>query len=151
MRVARVASAVARTDTFIPPARPPRPVRVIHRSAAIDPEDEEPSAPREHVLATDVDVADSFRSQARGLMFRRSVPDDYALVFPFEEADSRSLHMLFVPFAIDALWLVDGEVTKAKRLRPWVGLGWGTADTIIELPAGAAEDVEPGDIVEVVE
>lgn len=124
---------------------------MIHRSAAIDPEDDEPSAPRERVLATQVDVADSFGSQARGLMFRRSVPEEYALMFRFEEADSRSLHMLFVPFAIDAVWLVDGEVTKVKRLRPWIGLGWGTADTVIELPAGAAEDVEPGDSVEIVE
>ncbi|WP_431357869.1 DUF192 domain-containing protein [Halobaculum rarum] len=126
-------------------------MRVIHRAGAIDPEDESPSAPHEHVLATDVDLADSLRSQARGLMFRRSVPDDYALVFRFDEVDSRSLHMLFVPFAIDAVWLVEGEVSKVKRLRPWIGLGWGTADTIIELPAGAADDVDPGDTVEVVE
>jgi uncharacterized membrane protein (UPF0127 family) len=126
-------------------------VRVIHRSAAIDPKSGEPSAPRERVLASTVDVADSFGSQARGLMFRRSVPEDYALVFRFEEVDSRSLHMLFVPFAIDAVWLVDGEVTNVKRLRPWIGLGWGTADTIIELPAGAARDVEPGNSVGVVE
>ncbi|MFC6787301.1 DUF192 domain-containing protein [Halobaculum halobium] len=96
-------------------------------------------------------MAESFVSQARGLMFRRSVPDDYALVFRFDGTDSRSLHMLFVPFAIDAVWLVGREVTKVKRLRPWVGLGWGTADTIIELPAGAADDVEPGDTVDVVE
>nr|WP_225917871.1 DUF192 domain-containing protein [Halobaculum rubrum] len=117
----------------------------------MDAEDESPSAPREHVLATDVDVADSFWSQARGLMFRRSVPDEYALVFRFDEPDSRSLHMAFVPFPIDAVWLVDGEVSTVKRLRPWVGLGWGTADTIVELPAGAADGVESGDTVEVVE
>ncbi|MFC7136211.1 DUF192 domain-containing protein [Halobaculum litoreum] len=103
------------------------------------------------MLADDVDVADSLLSRTRGLMFRRSVPDDYALVFRFETADSRSLHMLFVPFAIDAVWLVEGEVTKVKRLRPWVGLGWGTADTVVELPAGAADGVEPGDSVELVE
>ncbi|WP_284012320.1 DUF192 domain-containing protein [Halobaculum litoreum] len=126
-------------------------MRLIHRSAAIDPEAGDPTAPREHVLADDVDVADSLLSRTRGLMFRRSVPDDYALVFRFETADSRSLHMLFVPFAIDAVWLVEGEVTKVKRLRPWVGLGWGTADTVVELPAGAADGVEPGDSVELVE
>ena len=59
--------------------------------------------------------------------------------------------MLCVPFPSDALWLVEGEVTKVKRLRPWVGLGWGTADTVVELPAGAADGVEPGDSVEIVE
>ncbi len=84
-------------------------------------------------------------------MFRRSIPDDYALVFRFDEPASRDLHMLFVPFAIDAVWLVDGEVTAVERLRPWLGLGKATADTVVELPAGAATDVEPGDEVAVVD
>ncbi|UIP00472.1 DUF192 domain-containing protein [Halobaculum sp. CBA1158] len=124
-------------------------MRVIHRPASVDPEAGEPTSPPERVLAADAEVADSALSQARGLMFRRSIPDDYALVFPFDEVDSRSLHMLFVPFAIDAVWLVEGEVTQVKRLRPWIGLGWGTADAVVELPAGAADGVEPGDTVEI--
>ncbi len=102
-------------------------------------------------LADDVDVARSTLEQGRGLMFRRSIPDGYALVFPFDEADTRWLHMLFVPFAIDVLWLVDGEVRKRKRLAPFVGLGRGSADTIVELPAGAADEVAVGDEVRLVE
>ncbi|ELZ91909.1 hypothetical protein C440_16394 [Haloferax mucosum ATCC BAA-1512] len=102
-------------------------------------------------LASNVETADSFLSQARGLMFRTSVPDDYALVFQFGDADRHSLHMVFVPFDIDALWLVGDEVTKKKRLSAWTGIGFGMADTIIELPAGAADDVEPGDLVELAE
>ena len=105
----------------------------------------------ERTLATRVETADSVLAQARGLMFRRSVPDDYALVFPFDRAERRSLHMVFVPFAIDALWLVEGEVVREERLSPWTGLAWGTADTIAELPAGAADGVEAGDRVELVE
>ncbi|EMA01583.1 DUF192 domain-containing protein [Haloferax denitrificans] len=102
-------------------------------------------------LASNVETADSFLSQARGLMFRGSVPDDYALVFRFDDADRHSLHMVFVPFDIDALWLVGDEVTKKKRLSAWTGIGFGMADTIIELPAGAADGVEPGDLVEISE
>jgi len=102
-------------------------------------------------LATDVDVVDTFLSRARGLMFRRSIPDDYAMVFEFGEADDRDLHMVFVPFDIDALWLVGDEVVKVKRLRAWRGLGVATADTVVELPAGTADDVEPGDTVRLVE
>lgn len=98
-------------------------------------------------LASDVDVAQTTLEQARGLMFRRSIPDEYALVFPFDDPDTQWLHMLFVPFAIDAVWLVDGEVTTKKRLAPFVGLGRGRADTIVELPAGAADDVAVGDEV----
>ncbi|RDI71324.1 DUF192 domain-containing protein [Halopelagius longus] len=100
-------------------------------------------------LATDVEVADSFLTKARGLMFRRDVPDDYALVFPFDDTDRRSLHMVFVPFPIDALWLCGGEVKKKKRLSAWTGIGFGVADTIVELPAGAADDVDVGDTVRI--
>ncbi|MFA1610325.1 DUF192 domain-containing protein [Halobellus rubicundus] len=102
-------------------------------------------------LASDVEVADTFLSRARGLMFRRSIPDDYAMVFEFDEADSRDLHMVFVPFDLDALWLVGDEVVKKKRLRAWRGLGAATADTVVELPAGAADGVETGDTVRLVE
>jgi len=99
------------------------------------------------VLATDVDVADSTLSRARGLMFRRSIPNDFALVFTFDDVARRDVHMLFVPFPIDALWLVDGVVRQVKRLRPWIGFGWADADTLVELPAGAAAAVEQGDVV----
>jgi len=101
------------------------------------------------VLANDVDVAASTLARARGLMFRRSVPKDYALVFEFDDAAVRDVHMLFVPFPIDAVWLVDDEVTHVKRLRSWLGLGRARADTLIELPAGAADDVAVGDTVHV--
>lgn len=121
-------------------------MRLVHRSGPQNDLD-----PEERVLATNVEFADSLFQKARGLMFRRSVPDGYALVFRFADPDARDLHMLFVPFSIDALWVVGTEVTAKKRLRSMVGLGRGTADTVIELPAGAADDVEPGDTVELVE
>jgi len=117
-------------------------VRVVHRSA---------DGSSERLLAANIEVAETFLSRARGLMFRRSIPDDYALVFRFESAKKRDLHMVCVPFPIDAIWVVDDEVTAVKRLRPWIGLGAATAETVIELPAGAAEGVEPGDTVAVVD
>lgn len=102
-------------------------------------------------LADRVDVATSRLAQARGLMFSRSIPDDYALVFPFGREGLRSLHMLFVPFPIDAVWLCDEEVRKTKRLSAWTGVGWERADCVLELPAGAAADVDVGDRVSVVD
>jgi len=101
------------------------------------------------VLATDVTVADSFLAKARGLMFRRSFPDGAALVFPFDGAGPRTLHMVGVPFDIDALWLRDGRVERVARLSAWTGLGRATADTVIELPVGAADGVEAGDAVRI--
>ncbi|MFB6257018.1 MAG: DUF192 domain-containing protein, partial [Haloplanus sp.] len=93
------------------------------------------------ILATNVRVADSFLARARGLMFRRSFPDGSALVFPFDRSAARTLHMVGVPFDIDAIWLRDGRVERVSRLSAWTGLGRAAADTVIELPAGAAAGV----------
>lgn len=101
-------------------------------------------------LATEAALADSLLSQARGLTFRRSVPEGYALVFRFGRARRRGLHMLFVPFDVDAVFLVGGEVTAVARMRAWVGGARGRADTVVELSAGAAEEVAVGDRVELV-
>ncbi|WP_115865434.1 DUF192 domain-containing protein [Halorussus litoreus] len=96
-------------------------------------------------LATEVDIADSFLAKARGLMFRWSIPDDYALVFEFDGVDSRDVHMVFVPFALDVLWLRDGEVQRKERLSAWTGLAKAEADQLVELPAGSADGVSVGD------
>ena len=98
-------------------------------------------------LAGTVDTADSTLAQARGLMFRRSIPDDYALVFPFGDAGVRDAHMVFVPFDIDAIWIADDVVQGVERLSAWIGHGGHVADTVVELPAGAADGVTPGDRV----
>jgi len=102
-------------------------------------------------LATEVEIADSFLAKARGLMFRRSIPDDYALVFEFDGVASRDVHMVFVPFALDVLWLRAGEVQRKERLSPWTGLAKAEADQLVELPAGSADGVEVGDVVRLVE
>jgi uncharacterized membrane protein (UPF0127 family) len=59
------------------------------------------------------------------------------------------VHMLFVRFPIDVMWVVDGTIERVSTLSPWTGLGYAQADTILELPAGAADDVEAGDTVRV--
>lgn len=116
-------------------------MRVVH----------EPVAGGERTLATTVEFADGLVSQGVGLMFRRSIPDDYALVFRFGRVTTRGLHMVFVPFDIDAVWLVDREVQAVERLPAWRGTGRAKADTVLELPAGAADRVEPGDTVRVLD
>ena len=131
-------------------------MRLRHEPAAVDANaadaaaSDAPEAVRRSAsstLATDVEIVDSWLQRARGLMFRRSFPADSALVFRFDRVGNHALHMLFVPFAIDALWLVDSEVVATKRLRPWVGFGRATAETVVELPAGAADGVAVSDRV----
>ncbi|WP_248897892.1 DUF192 domain-containing protein [Haloplanus halobius] len=103
----------------------------------------------QRTLATDVSVADSLLSRARGLMFRRSFPAGSALVFRFDGGAPRALHMVGVPFDIDAIWLRGGRVERVARLSAWTGLGRAPADTVIELPAGAAAAVSEGDVVRI--
>lgn len=58
----------------------------------------------------------------RGLMLRRSLPDDEGLLFVFrrENIAETTIHMLFVFFAIAAVWLdSEGQVVDAKLARPW--------------------------------
>ncbi|MFB6280746.1 MAG: DUF192 domain-containing protein [Haloferacaceae archaeon] len=102
----------------------------------------------DRVLAARVGVADSTLARARGLMFRRSMPEDYALAFRFDDAATRWLHMLCVPFDIDAVWVVEGRVRRVERLPAWTGLARAEADLVVELPAGGAAGVAPGDRVE---
>ena len=62
---------------------------------------------------------------------------------------ARTLHMVGVPFDIDAVWLLEGRVERTARLSAWTGLGRATADTVIELPAGAADGIEAGDVIRI--
>jgi len=96
-------------------------------------------------LVADVSYATDLRTRAQGLMGRKQVPDDYALVFPFDSAKPRLIHMLGVRTAIDVVWLVDERVERVETLPAWRGLARARADTILELAPGAADTVSEGD------
>jgi hypothetical protein len=100
------------------------------------------------VLATDVRQARSVVSRTRGLMLRAALEPGCGL----DIRPCGSIHMMFMRFPIDAVFYDrEGRVTRvARRLRPWVGLAFGGrgARGVVELPAGAAEGVQAGDILE---
>ena len=133
-----LAAMAESSEWLFTPGRRRASVRVVHETTD-----------GTRILATDVEVADGIVSQGIGLMFRRSIPDDFALVFPFSDVSKRGLHMAFVPFDIDAIWLVDEEVRATNRLSAWTGCGRAEADTVIELPAGSATAVSVGDTVRI--
>jgi hypothetical protein len=107
----------------------------------------EPRSGGRTVLATEVEVADTFLSRARGLMFRSAVPDGFGLYFPFRRAAPRTVHMAFVRHPLDVLWLTDDRVERVATLSPWTGLARASGDALVELPAGAAAAVRAGDLV----
>lgn len=68
-------------------------------------------------LATRLRLCDTFWSKLRGLMFRRSLDPDEALVFCHarESIAETSIHMFFVPFPIAVVWL-----NARKQVVDWV-------------------------------
>ncbi|MCQ6962543.1 DUF192 domain-containing protein [Methanolobus chelungpuianus] len=98
--------------------------------------------PSGEYVATSTEFACSVFKQALGLMFRKNIPEDHALIFVMDRSRKVSLHMLFVIFPIDAIFLdEDKRIVKISGLRPWTGLcSSGTkVKYIIETAKGTAK------------
>ncbi len=105
------------------------------------------------VLAADVETAAGLWGKFMGLMGRPSLPAGAALWLP----DSNGIHMMFMRFAIDAIFVgrpdgVDGSrtvVSVHEHLPAWRGLVplVRAAHGVLELPAGtiAATGTTVGD------
>jgi len=99
---------------------------------------------RSTVLASDVEVASSLWGKFKGLMGRATLPDGSGLWLP----DSNGIHMMFMRFAIDAVFLGRAEgdgarpvVSVHERLPAWRGLVplVRGAKGVLELPGGTIE------------
>ena len=107
-------------------------------------------------LASDVEVADSLWGKFKGLMGRDALAPGSALWLP----ESNGIHMMFMRFPIDAVFLgspaADGArsvVSVHRALRAWTGLVPYVrgAHGVLELPVGAidASATQVGDLVEI--
>ena len=90
-------------------------------------------------------VADSVWTRMRGLLGRAELPQDEGILIK----PCSSIHMFFMRFAIDAVFL-DRELKVMKvapRLRPWRMASKLRSRAVLELAAGACErrDVQVGD------
>lgn len=93
------------------------------------------------ILAERAEWSGSLWQRFRGLMFRRSLDEGAALVL----APCNSIHMLFMRFPIDVLFLDrDNRATKlTHRLKPYrVAFGTRRTHSAIELPAGTLDRLE---------
>ncbi|MFH0955548.1 MAG: DUF192 domain-containing protein [Candidatus Micrarchaeota archaeon] len=95
--------------------------------------------------------ADSFFKKFRGLMLEKKESFDYALIFDFgsEKKTGASIHMLFVFFPIDLVYLDEKKkVTDIKTaISPWT-LNYTPKNPsrfLAELPVGAAKGIQIGD------
>lgn len=106
-----------------------------------------PTPGEELVLADQVSVADSMVRKSLGLMGARPPEAGEAIVMRFRGLGRRRVHSMFVRASIDVVWVHNERVTAVETISPW-SIGYAEqADTIVELPAGAAADLSSGSVI----
>jgi uncharacterized membrane protein (UPF0127 family) len=94
------------------------------------------------VMAEDLEMPSNFFGRGLGLMFRSSLdPGRGMWLIP-----CNGIHMMFMNFAIDAVFLDSKERVKKvyRKLPRWYGivwLEWG-AHSVLELPPGSTADID---------
>jgi len=90
-----------------------------------------------------VEVADTPEMRAQGLMYRRSLPADYGMLFDFERDEPVSMWMKNTYVALDMVFILsDGTVHRVEQNT--TPLSTRTIDSgvpvryVLELPAGTA-------------
>ena len=94
-------------------------------------------------------VANTFYTRFKGLMGEESLPQGKAMIF-----DANSIHMLFMKFPIDAVFLDKNcaVISIHKHMQPWKDTATCLqASYVIEMPDGEADRLrmEIGDKVEI--
>ena len=98
------------------------------------------------VVCARCEIADSPFVRMRGLLGRSSLAPDEGMLF----RPAGSIHMFFMRIPLDVVFC-DRElrVLDVERdLQPWRTAGRKGAKVVIELPAGGAAGIEPGDRLE---
>lgn len=101
------------------------------------------------IIAREMVFCKSILSKTKGLMFSSGL-EDKGLVFVFDREKRWSIHMFFVFFPIDVLWLDKDKkvVDLRENVRPFCTCvrPKKKAKYIVELPAGSIDSakVKPG-------
>jgi len=57
----------------------------------------------------EAEISDTIESRKQGLMFRKGLPQDEAMLFIFEKEGIYSFHMRNVNFPLDIVWLNENK------------------------------------------
>lgn len=92
-------------------------------------------------IAKNIEFGRTTFKHALGLMFRKSIPYDYSMIFILKKPSKVNIHMLFVFFPIDVIFLnEEKKIMGLSRLKPWVGYkAMEDIKYIIEMKAGTIE------------
>ncbi len=73
-------------------------------------------------IANEISYAKNIFSQMPGLMLHRSISGDFALIFVLKRPGTVGVHMLFMRFPIDVIFLdSDKKIIGTATLKPWTG------------------------------
>jgi hypothetical protein len=95
------------------------------------------------VVCAHCELAETPLRRMRGLLGRAGLEPDQGMLF----RPASSIHMFFMRFPVDAVFCDrDLVVLGVERgLRPWRTAGRRGAKVVVELAAGAAAGIQPGD------
>ena len=99
------------------------------------------------ILGTEIERAAGIWGSFRGLMFRKSIGDEYGLEF----RPARGIHTNFMRFSIDLIFFdKESRVTRVRpAMKPW---RWDLTNAagVIEMNPGSAArcDLKPGDLLQ---
>ncbi|MCD4666910.1 DUF192 domain-containing protein [archaeon] len=106
------------------------------------------------ILADKVKLCDNIFSRSKGLMFSKKIKEGQALLFESEEESifSTTMHMLFVFFNIDIVWLNSNKKvvdvkSKVKSFTPFIA-PVNPAKYVLELPKGMSKNIKIGDVLD---
>ena len=109
------------------------------------------------IIADKIKYYNNFFSKAKGLMFTRPLRKGQAIVLEAkkEGVSETTVHMFFVFYSIDIIWLNSNkEVVDIRKsafpFAPWIAPK-KAAKYIIELKKGAAKQIKLGDRLAIVE
>jgi len=93
---------------------------------------------------------DTFLCRLRGLMFRKSIPEDWGLLLvqPAESIVNSAIHMFAVPFNLGVIWINQaGIVVDLAEVKQWVGIKspQKPACYILEIQPSRLEEFNIGD------
>ena len=100
-----------------------------------------------------LEIADSYASRERGLMFRKSMPADHGMLFVFDHPEVLGFWMKNTHIALDIIYLdADGRVLTIKQMKPLDEKSVSSerpAKYAIEINAGMAQTagVRQGDVI----
>lgn len=102
----------------------------------------------------EIELAETPEQQMRGLMFRRSLPDNFGMLFPYAPPREITMWMKNTYVSLDMVFIKsDGRIHRIEyaatpHSEETISSG-AVCAAVLELPAGAAQryDLKAGDLV----